>query len=214
MINKLLRTFCFLFIVKPIVFIILGINVHHRTRLPTKGPAILVANHNSHLDTLILMGLFNRKMIPFLRPVAAADYFLSSKFMKWFSQKIIGIIPIARTRTDDCSDPLEPISKALNENAIVIFYPEGTRGEPELLAKFRYGIASLAKLHPKVEIHPLFIYGAGKALPKGEALLVPFTVDVYVGESITWNGDHQKFMDSLENEISLLKNEARITEWE
>jgi 1-acyl-sn-glycerol-3-phosphate acyltransferase len=200
--NKILRYLFFLLIVKPVVFFMLGVSVHHRERLPRKGPAIIVANHNSHLDTLILMSLFPLRMLSLLRPVAAADYFMKNRCLAWFSKNIIGILPIERARVVKGEDPFKSVADVLLHNGIVIFYPEGTRGEPEKLAKFKSGIAHLASQHPAIAIIPIFLYGAGKALPKGEALLVPFVVDVKVGEAMNWNGDKRTFIANLEQVFS------------
>ncbi|OGT49829.1 MAG: glycerol acyltransferase [Gammaproteobacteria bacterium RIFCSPHIGHO2_12_FULL_41_15] len=197
--NKLLRYLFFLVLVRPVVLLLLGVNVHHRHRLPQQGPAIIIANHNSHLDTLILMNLFPYRLLPFLRPVAAADYFLRNRFLAWFSKHIIGIIPITRSRSTQNVDPLKEISQALLQKEIVIFYPEGTRGEPEQLAQFKSGIAHLASRHPDIPIFPVFLYGAGKALPKGEALLVPFVIDIQIGNPLSWSGDKHQFIEILEH---------------
>jgi 1-acyl-sn-glycerol-3-phosphate acyltransferase len=209
--NTLLRYLFFILLVKPIVFFLLGINIRHREWLPKKGPAILVANHNSHLDTIILMSLFPIKMLSSLRPVAAADYFMKNRYLAWFSKNIIGILPIERKRISKDEDPLEPLSDVLLNGGIVIFYPEGTRGEPEKLAKLKSGIAYLASKHPDIDITPVFLYGAGKALPKGEALLVPFVVDVYVGKPERWSGDKHTFIEKLERVFSALKEEKKIS---
>jgi len=38
---------------------------------------------------------------------------------------------------------------------------------------------------------PLSIYGAGKVLPKGEALFVPFVIDVNIGKAVFFHGEEK-----------------------
>lgn len=78
--DGILRFLFFLTIVRPIILVVLGFNVRRRELLPTGGPAIIVANHNSHLDTMVLMTLFPMSILHLIHPVAAADYFLKKRF--------------------------------------------------------------------------------------------------------------------------------------
>ena len=71
----MLRWLFFALVVRPIALIVLGMNVRYRERLPERGPALIVANHNSHLDAVVLMTLWSQSRLRFVRPVAAADYF-------------------------------------------------------------------------------------------------------------------------------------------
>lgn len=190
----------FLLIVRPIVFVIIGLNRRTMTPLPAKGPAILVANHNSHLDTLVLMSLFPLTLLPRVRPVAAADYFLRNRLLAWFALRIIGIIPLSRTGFRR-GDPLEAPERALKEGDILLIYPEGSRGEPEILQPFKSGIARIAERLPEVPVYPIFLQGLGKALPKGDFLLVPFFCDVWIENPIRWMGDRDIFLRDLETAI-------------
>jgi 1-acyl-sn-glycerol-3-phosphate acyltransferase len=212
--TRLLRHAFFLLIVRPVVLVILGINLRHRERLPARGPAIVVANHNSHLDTLVLMTLFPSRMLDRLRPVAAADYFLRGRWRSWFARNIIGIIPLERQVRAKDGDPLRECGEAIGEGSILILFPEGSRGEPERLTHFKSGVAHLARRYPQVPVHPVFLHGLGKALPRGEALLVPFFVDVFVGEAVPWAGERAAFMDALEAAIERLAAEGTFPLWD
>lgn len=212
--NTGLRWLFFALVVRPVVAVVLGLNVRHRERLPAEGPALVVANHNSHLDTLVLMSLFPLARLPQLRPVAAQDYFFRSRWLKWFSLKVIGIIPLERTIRSTGRHPLAPIDEAVERNEIVILFPEGSRGEPEQLREFKTGIAHLAERHPTVPVVPVYLHGLGKALPKGEALLVPFFCDVFIGEPITWTGNRRGFMTELSSCMTSLAAEGQFAAWE
>jgi 1-acyl-sn-glycerol-3-phosphate acyltransferase len=210
---KLLRALYYGVFIRFIVWIILGLNVRHRERLPKDGPAILVANHNSHLDTMVLITLLPFRLLPRVRPVAAMDYFMKNRWLAWFALNIVGILPITRKKEDN-EDPLAPCGDALARGEILIFFPEGTRGEPEKLATFKKGISYLAERHSDVPVVPVFLHGLGKALPKGEAVLVPFFCDVFVGESLTWSGDRESYMADLDARMHDLSQEGHFSPWE
>jgi len=199
-------------LVRPLVLIGLGINIRNRQSLPTQGPAVIIANHNSHLDTLVILSLFPLGLLPRVRPVAAADYFLRNPFLAWFATKIIGIIPIQRSSKG--GNPLHQAFEALRNNEILIIYPEGSRGVPEELTKFKKGISLISKKFPDVPITPLFLHGLGKALPKGDAVFVPFFCDIFVGDAQFWEGEKDHFMQTLEAQITKLSQQGHFPEWE
>ncbi|MDG4598092.1 MAG: lysophospholipid acyltransferase family protein [Candidatus Contendobacter sp.] len=192
-----LRLTFFLLIVKPFLLLAVGVNVRHRDRLPAAGPALIVANHNSHLDALVLMALLPLRLLPRARPVASADYFLRGRWRAWFATRVIGIIPVAVGSGRSHAEVLEPVRDALAAGDIVVFFPEGTRGEPERLGKLKTGIVWLAQQLPTVPIYPVRLHGLGKVLPKGDWLPVPFFCDAWVGEPLRWEGDPSRFMAAL-----------------
>jgi len=216
MIGRVARFLYFNFLIRPIVFLYLGVNIRRRFLLPKRGPAILVANHNSHLDTMVLMIACPRTLFNDLRPVAAADYWLKGKFLTWFSRNVLNIVPIYRKKEDrpDDADPLEPVGQALTEGSAVIFFPEGSRGEPEQMADFKRGIAILSERHPEVPVVPVYFQGLGRALPRGEGLLVPFLCDMFVGEHLYWSGDEGEFMMKLKRRFESLSREGYKPQWE
>jgi 1-acyl-sn-glycerol-3-phosphate acyltransferase len=205
----MLRYLFYVLLVKPLVLVLLGINARGREHLPKSGPAIIVANHNSHLDTLALMALFPWRVIGDVHPVAASDYFLKNKFLKWFSLHVIGIIPIDRHPAEKGASVLAPLVHALRDNAIIILFPEGTRGEPENMGKLKNGIAHLVSSCPNTPVIPVFFHGLGKCLPKGEFLLVPFFIDAFIGEPLYWEGNRLGFMEKLVNKMNVLQHKAR-----
>jgi len=229
--DELLRWLFFWLVVRPVVLVGLGLNVRHRERLPAAGPAIVVANHNSHLDTMVLMTLLPSHLLPRVHPVAAADYFLRNRLLAWFALRIVGIIPIERRPAvaPPAAAPAEPsaaptpgaprpdvlaaVAAALERGDVVILFPEGSRGEPERLAELKSGVARLVERFPAVPVIPIFLHGLGKALPRGSALPVPFFCDVFVGEPVPWRGDRKTYVEELRGRMQELAAEGHLAEW-
>lgn len=209
---KILRLVFFVF-VRVLVLFLLGLNVRRRELLPKDGPAIVAANHNSHLDTLVLISLFPLKLLPKIRPVAAADYFMKNKCRSWFSTNIIGIIPVQRGKASKAYDPLEGCAEALARGEILILFPEGSRGEPEQLSEFKKGVAYLSERFPAAPVTPVFIHGLGKALPKDDFVLIPFFCDVFVGEPLPPQPDKAAYMAALKASFEKLSHEEHFAEW-
>ncbi len=213
--THVLRILFHVLIVRPILLVVLGLNVRHRERLPLKGPAIIAANHNSHLDTVALLSMMPLSALAKVRPVAAADYFLRNRFLKWFSTRLMGIIPLQRTAAGESLDErLAGAYQALERGEILVLFPEGSRGEAEELSRFKSGVAHIASRYPNVPVHPVFMHGLGKALPKGEGLLVPFFCDVFIGEPLPRYEDRGLYMQRLEGAMESLAAEGDFPAWD
>lgn len=209
--NNWLRWLFFAGPVRLLVLLVLGLNVRHRERLPAQGPVIIVANHNSHLDTLTLISLMPLSLLPKVRPVAAFDYFMKTKFLAWFATRIIGILPIDR---QGGGNPIAGPNAALKRGEILVLFPEGSRGEPERLTEFKRGVALLVKENPDVPVIPVFMHGLGKSLPKGTWVIVPFICDIFIGERVAWTGESKRFMNDLRQAIDGLAAEGRFPPWD
>ncbi len=208
----LLRKLFIVFIAYPVVMIWLGVSVWKRERLPKKGPAIVVGNHNSHLDTLTLMTLFPLSVIPDVHPAAAADYFLKNRLLAWFSTQFIGIIPVVRVGglSPKEHDPLAGCVDALKNGKILILFPEGTRGEPEQMSELKSGLWFLCQQCPDVPIIPVYMHGLGRSMGRGRHIPVPFFIDVFIDEAmkVTDDPDKNAFMNHLQARFNRLRDKA------
>ncbi len=195
--SLILRAFFYLVIGRLVTGILLGLNIISRSNLPRKGPAIIACNHNSHLDIMVIMSALNWRTAMNTHPVAAADYFMCNPFMRWFSTQVVGIIPLKRHISVGDRDVFAACHAALQQNKLLIIFPEGSRGEPEHLSELKSGIAHLVRQHPHTPVIPMFIRGLGKTLPRGEALFVPFFCDVIIDRPIIGITQKEAFMTEL-----------------
>jgi 1-acyl-sn-glycerol-3-phosphate acyltransferase len=210
----LIRLILLMLIAQPIARFMTGADLIGREHLPKRGPAIIAANHNSHVDTLLLLTIFPPRLMRHLRPAAAADYFLKDPLIGWFSRKLVGIVPVERALAGAGVDVLAPMREALNEGAIVILFPEGTRGAgTDEMGEFKSGIARLAEAFPHAPVIPIWIEGAGRVLPKGSLVPVPMNCTVLVGEAMAPPTDRAVFMAELRERMLALKAAAPPQHW-
>ncbi len=85
--------------------------------LPRSGPVILVSDHSSLADPLVLFATAGRP-IRFLM----AREFYERPFLRWIS-KLTGCIPVSRGQSEPA--PLRAMLRALAEGDVVGIFPEG-----------------------------------------------------------------------------------------
>jgi len=176
-----------IFFARPIIFFIAGAR-YRRRHLAPKGPCIVVANHNSHLDAAILLCLFPLWRAHRVHPVAAADYFGETMFMRLMAMTMMNALPIAR-KPEPGVDPLAPIQEMLDRGDSLIFFPEGSRGKAGVLAPFRSGIGRLVQTCPGLLVLPVFMSGPEKIWARGQTIPVPVNIHVNVGRPRQYDPD-------------------------
>jgi 1-acyl-sn-glycerol-3-phosphate acyltransferase len=122
--------------------------------IPDTGAAVLVCNHVSYVDALIIAGSCRRPV----RFVMHADYYRRPG-MRWLF-RLAGTIPIASARTDPGAlrQALKGIAACLKAGELVCIFPEGHLTRTGEVDAFRPGIESIVRRNP-VPVVPLALRG-------------------------------------------------------
>lgn len=173
-----------LLVARPVLRWLVGVRYRRRGPLPA-DPCLVVSNHNSHLDAAVLVALFPLSRLHRVHPVAASDYFDRSALRRTFAMMLMNGIPIRRKPVRG-EDPLEPLIEQLRRGQSLIFFPEGSRGEAGVVARFRSGVGKLVQSFPGLPVVPVFLSGPERIWPRGK-LPVPLSIDVHVGRARTFS---------------------------
>ena len=162
--------------------LIVGVQFTDCRFLKKEKQFIILANHNSHLDTLSLLASLPGDLLWKVKPVAAEDYFGKTRFQASISNFFINTLLIRRKGEKDSEhDPIRKMLEAIDAGYSLILFPEGTRGKPEQMGKIKSGIARILSLRPEVKYIPVFMTGMGRSLPKGKMILLPYKASIYYG---------------------------------
>ncbi len=129
-----------------------------REKLPWRGPAVIVANHLSMLDILVLYGLFRpfkwvSKAELFRVPVVGWNMWLNDYVRVWRGDRESVRKMMAHCRAH------------LARGTPVLLFPEGTRSPDGRLQRFKDGAFRLA-FDAGVPVVPIALTGTFDALPK------------------------------------------------
>jgi 1-acyl-sn-glycerol-3-phosphate acyltransferase len=146
----------------PMVPVFFRREVRHPERLVAPGPAIIVANHVSHVDPILLgTVVWDAGFRP--RFLAKAGLFATPVIR--LAIKGSGQVPVVRG-TADAAQSLQAAVDVLAAGDRIIIYPEGTvtRDPQGLPMAGRSGAARLAALMPEVPVIPIGQWGARESV--------------------------------------------------
>ncbi len=163
----------------PVFYVLWKVEVEGRENIPTEGPAVLAANHQSFCDSFFLPLVVRRRVTY----VAKSEYFEHWR-TAWFF-RAAGQIPMQRGGGDASQRALNTAMEVLDQGNLLAIYPEGTRAPDVRLHRGHTGVARLS-LNCKVPIIPVGIVGTREVQPPGSRFMRPFRkVTVRFGPPVT-----------------------------
>lgn len=206
--RKIILVVIYSFFVRWFLKLIIGVKFDDSNFLKPESQFIIVANHNSHLDTMTLLASLPSKIIDKVKPVAAADYFGKTRLKGTLTNYFVNTLLIQRKRDkkNPENDPINKMIKAIDEGYSLIIFPEGTRGEPGQQQPLKPGVAYVLQSRPKIKYVPAFMVGMGKAMPKGDNLILPFNSSLTYGQPNEINSTEiNEILAQIETDLNELK---------
>jgi 1-acyl-sn-glycerol-3-phosphate acyltransferase len=154
--------------------------MYGRRRIPTRGPLLVVANHQSYFDPPIIGASIRGRQLDYLARSATFKFKPLAALIT-----ALNAIPLK----EDTSDvgAMKTVLARLAEGGAVLVFPEGGRSEDGRMDPLKRGIALLMK-RARCPVLPIAIEGCFDAWPKGQLLpnLIGKRIELAVGTPMTY----------------------------
>ena len=146
--------------------------LHNRVGETFERPAVIVSNHQSHLDLMCLMMLTPRLV------------FLTNDWV-WRNPFYGTVVHCAEYYpvSQGIEHHVEPLRSLYERGYSICVFPEGTRSDDCSILRFHKGAFYLAQ-QLRADIVPVCLHGVGHVLPKRDFLLRRGRIDVEVGHRV------------------------------
>ena len=201
----------------PVRHGLVRLSVIHPERLPDTGPAIVVANHVSFFDSVLLMFALPRPVTL----LGKAEY-AEHRLTRWLFCDGAGMVPVRRDDPVDAAHAASELQAVLERGEVVGLYPEGTRSRDGMLHRGHTGAAHLSLL-TGAPIIPAGVIGTDRILPAGAHLVRPFRsatlelgmpiVPEVSGPDASTNNRRRRLTDELMAEVRRLSHQYYVDEF-
>ena len=146
--------------IKLLPFMKLGVD---RNRKPFVGSRVLVLNHQSWLDPIVMLSLEHRLSGP------ARGYLFRTPVIR-------SVLKLGRFYLSDGGEPApldrmrQGVEEALEHRGTLLLFPEGTRTKTGEIGDFRLGAFRMA-VEYKLPIQPVVIEGLDQVFPPGSVIV-------------------------------------------
>ncbi len=175
-----------------------------RHNVPACGGALVLSNHQSHLDPP-LIGLASDRQLNYL----ARKTLFHFAPLAWFIRSV-GSIPIDREGSG--LSGLRETLKRLRQGDAVVIFPEGTRSPDGEVAPLKPGFSALAR-RANVPLVPVGIDGAFSAWPRRRLFPLPAPVAIVFGPpidpAVVASYDDRELVAEVERRIRACHEAAR-----
>lgn len=141
------------------------VDVIGQANLPKVPPFVLIANHSSHLDALVLATALPGRLRGCVFPIVAGDTFFETPAVSLFAATMLNALPLWRKRAGrhEMADLRERLTGG---SCVFILFPEGTRSRDGAMGRFKPGLGMLVA-GTNVPVVPCHLEGAFSAMPPG-----------------------------------------------
>jgi long-chain acyl-CoA synthetase len=179
-----------------------------------KGPVIFAANHQSHMDTPVIMWALPARWRYRIAPAMAKEFFKAHFFpaeysrFAWFTSSLnyylaslfFNAFPLPQ-REAGARQTLRSIGDVIEDGFSVLIFPEGRRTETGQIDRFRPGIGMIAS-RLNVPVVPVRLEGLDRVLHHTWSMATPGPVRVAFGAPLHLTGeDYEALAKRVEDAV-------------
>jgi 1-acyl-sn-glycerol-3-phosphate acyltransferase len=174
-------------------------------RVPREGPAILVCNHTSGLDPMLIQSVSPRLIVWMM----AKEYY-DIKWLRWMF-RTVEAIPVTRAGRDMAAT--RSALRALEQGRILGVFPEGKIEKTNALMPFQTGVAMMA-IKTGVPVYPAYLDGTQRGKEMVDAfmyrnrVMLTFGPPVQFDRSSTSKEALQAATDRIAEAVAGLKTQS------
>lgn len=151
------------------------------SNLPEDGPAILVSNHISGLDPLLIQSACRSRLITWMM---ASEYMDLPGLGRVF--RMLGVIPVQRGSRE--TGPLRQALRQLHQGRVIGLFPEGRISTTGEMLDFQSG-AGLMALRTGAMVYPVYLDGTQRNKEMSEAFFRRQHAFIAFGEPLHFCGE-------------------------